>query len=328
MSEDELIEARASRWLAARDAGAATAAEAAEFNAWLEADIRHRVAYLRLEAGWRRADRLRDVRPLDGHIDADLLGPPASARGWSASPARRRWTVALAASAVVALLGGIWAHQQRQDWQHYETRVGSFSRIVLEDGSVIDLNTNSEVQVKLGERREVKLLRGEGRFQVAHDPARPFTVAAAGAAVRAVGTAFTVRLREGQQVDVLVSEGKVAVAPQDPATSSPELAAGEAAVVLPGSVSVSRVEPLALARRLAWTSGRLEFRGEKLGDAVEEFNRYNRRQIRLSAASLGELRVGGSFSATDPESFAGALASAFKLRVALDDVDEIVLRPL
>jgi ferric-dicitrate binding protein FerR (iron transport regulator) len=61
---------------------------------------------------------------------------------------------------------------------------------------------------------------------------------------------------------------------------------------------------------------------------VEEFNRYNRRHIRLSAASLGALRVGGSFGATDPESFAGALASAFKLRVELDDANEIVLRPL
>lgn len=327
MSEDELIEARASRWLAARDAGAATAAEADEFNQWLEADIRHRVAYLRIEAGWRRADRLRDVRPLDREVDPDLLGPP-KARGWTASPVRRRWTVALAASAVMALLGGFWNHQRQLDWQHYETRIGSFSRIVLEDGSVIDLNTNSEVHVKLGARREVKLLRGEGRFQVAHDPARPFTVAAAGAAVRAVGTAFTVRLRDGEQVDVLVAEGKVAVAPPNSTASSPELAAGEAAVVLPNGVSVSRVEPQALARRLAWTSGRLEFRGEKLDEAVEEFNRYNRRQIRLSAASLGELRVGGSFNATDPESFAGALASAFKLRVALEDANEIVLRPL
>jgi ferric-dicitrate binding protein FerR (iron transport regulator) len=47
-----------------------------------------------------------------------------------------------------------------------------------------------------------------------------------------------------------------------------------------------------------------------------------------SATTGGALRVDGSFSATDPESFAGALASAFKLRVALDDVNEIVLIPL
>lgn len=326
MSEQELIDACASRWLAARDARAATPAEQAEFTAWLEADIRHRVAYLRLEAGWQRADRLRDLRPLDGEVNADLLAPPKARRTWT-----RPWLSAMAASFVVALLGAVWAYQQHVSWQHYETRIGGFSRIVLDDGSVIDLNTDSELRVRLrGDRREVHLLRGEGRFQVAHDAQRPFTVAAAGAAVRAVGTAFTVRLRDGEQVDVLVAEGKVVASspPRSEAPHSSFVAAGEAAVLLPDHVSVQRVEPQVLARRLAWTSGRLEFRGETLGEAVEEFNRYNRRHIRLSAASLGALRVGGSFGATDPESFAGALASAFKLRVELDDANEIVLRPL
>jgi transmembrane sensor len=177
-----------------------------------------------------------------------------------------------------------------------------------------------------GDRREVRLLRGEGRFQVAHDTQRPFTVAAADTAVRAVGTAFSVRVRD-ERVDVLVAEGKVAVVSSH-VSETPAVSAGEAAVVLTDRVSVSSLDPQVLARRLAWTSGRLEFRGETLGEAVEEFNRYNRRQIRLSAQSLAPLRVGGSFSATDPESFAGALASAFKLRVALDDANEIVLIPL
>jgi transmembrane sensor len=319
MSNDDLIEARASAWLAARDSRDATPEEAAEFEAWLSADIRHRVAFLRLESSWQRADRLRDVRPLDRAADADLLRAPAP---------RRPLFLALAASVVVAVLGGAWAWQQHFSWQRYETRVGGFSRIVLDDGSVIDLNTNSDVRVRLrGDRREVRLLRGEGRFQVAHDKQRPFTVAAADTAVRAVGTEFSVRLRDGEQVDVLVSEGKVAVASAQ-VTDAPALVAGDAAVVLNDRVSVSRVEPQALKRRMAWTAGRLEFRGESLGEAVQEFNRYNRRQIRLSAATLSALRVGGSFNPTDPESFADALASAFKLQVALDDANEIVLRPL
>jgi transmembrane sensor len=315
VSDDELIEARASRWLAARDAGDATAEEAAEFSRWLDEDIRHRVAYLRLEASWRRADRLRGLRPLDRAVDPDLLTAPAP---------RCVWPAALAASLVVAVLGGLWAWQQHFSWQHYETRIGGFSRIVLDDGSIIDLNTNSEVRVRLGESRDVRLLRGEGHFQVAPDKQRPFTVAAADAAVRAVGTAFTVRLRERERVDVLVSEGSVAVASAN-VQDAPPLVAGDAAVVLQDRVSVSRVEPQLLARRLAWTSGRLEFRGETLGEAVEEFNRYNRRQIRLSQPSLAALRVGGSFGATDPESFASALGSAFKLRVVLDNSEEIVL---
>ena len=318
MNQLESIEAEASRWLAARDAGGDSFSEA-DLGRWLQADIRNRVAFLRVESQWQRTDRLRELRPLDRGIDADLLRP---------RPALRHWPIAVAATVLLVMAAaGFLAIAQGFGWQHYETRIGGFSRIVIEDGSVVDLNTNSEIQVRLsGTKREVRLLRGEGRFQVAHDSARPFTVSAAGAAVRAVGTAFSVRLRESSQVDVLVSEGKVAIAAARVARAPP-LSAGEAAIVLPDRVSVSRVEPQQLDSRLAWTTGRLEFRGETLGEAVAEFNRYNRRQLRLADSSLAALRVGGTFNATDPESFAAALTSAFNLQVDPADSDAIVLKP-
>ncbi len=318
MNAQERIEHDASLWLAARDArGGDEPQDSASFDLWLNADIRHRIAYLRLESAWRRAERLKDLKPLDREIDADLLAPPR----------RPRWPLALAASCAAAVLcAGLWMAYLRFDGQVYETRVGGFSRLVLEDGSVIDLNTNSEVRVRLDRaRRDVRLVRGEGRFQVAHDATRPFTVSAAGADVRAVGTEFSVRLRESAQVDVLVSEGRVAIVSEH-APDSPSLHAGEAAVVLRDSVSVSRVDPQVLASRLAWTSGRLEFRGETLAFAVAELNRYNRRQITLADAQLAKLRVGGSFNATDPESFAAALASTFGLRIDAGKSDVIVLR--
>jgi transmembrane sensor len=315
MSPDP-IETRASQWLAARDAGSNTPAQAEEFNRWLDADIRHRVAYLRLEAQWRRAEKLRDLKPLDGPVDPDLLAPKTT----------RRWPLALAASALLVLAGG-WLYQNHWSWDRFETPVGGLSRIVLEDGSVVDLNTDSDVRVRLREgQRQVRLVRGEGRFQVAHDAGRPFTVEAAGTAVRALGTQFTVRLHGSEQVDVLVAEGKVAV-DSSHGQATPPLSAGDAAVLRPDRVSVSRLEPQLVARRMAWTTGRLEFRGETLAEAVAEFNRYNHRQITIASADLAGLRVGGSFAATDPESFTGALASAFRLRVQAD-TQGIVLRAL
>ena len=299
----ERIEEEASRWLAARDSAGGIIPNAAEFDRWLGADIRHRVAYLRLEASWRRAERLRDLKPLDRDINPELL-----------KEKRRIWPALAASLALAVLAAGAW-FQRESGWQRYETRVGGFSRIVLSEGSVIDLNTNSEVRVRIRERsREVELLRGEGRFQVATDAARPFVVTAAGAAVRAVGTEFSVRLRDSSQVDVLVAEGRVAIdAMRVPPT--PPVNAGEAAVVLPDRMSVRRVEPQLLERRLAWTFGRIELRGETLGEAVAEFNRYNQRPLRVADAMLASLRVTGSFTATDPESFAAALGSAFRLRV-------------
>lgn len=317
MSRAESIDQEASRWLASRDSGARSAELDGAFQQWLDADIRHRVAYLKIEAAWQRGDRLRELRPLDRTVDADLLAPP-----------RRHWSLALAASVVIVLaIAGAWFARTQLGWQRYETRVGSLSRIVLEDGSVVDLNTDSDIRVHIGsERREIRLLRGEGRFQVAHDNSRPFVVSAASAAVRAVGTEFSVRLHGTAQVDVLVSEGTVAI-DSGRVAHSPPVHAGEAAVVLPDRVSVSRIDPQLLQRRLAWTDGQLQFRGETLAEAVAEFNRYNRRQLKLADPSLAQLRVGGNFDATDPESFAAALGSAFSVRVAAGDPDTIVLRP-
>jgi transmembrane sensor len=319
MRRHELIEQEASRWLATMDAGSPTVELETEFHDWIEADIRHRVAFLRLEETWRRSDRLRELRPLDREVDADLLRAQSS---------RVRWPLALAASFLLALLFGGYVFVQSQfGWNHYETPVGGFSRIVLEDGSVIDLNTNSDLRVRINSQsREVRLLRGEGHFQVAHDTSRPFVVSAADADVRAVGTAFTVRLHEAARVDVLVSEGSVAIA-SSRVLHSPPVKAGEAAVLLPDRLSVSRVEPQQLESRLAWTAGKLQFRGESLRAAVAEFNRYNRRQIRLGDPALADLRVGGTFNATDPESFAAALTSTFSLRVEPGISDTIVLRP-
>ena len=97
MISNELIEGEASRWLAARDADGPAASEA-ELNSWLEADIRHRVAYLRVEAHWRRSERLRDLRPLDRDVDPDLLRPH---NVW------RHWPLAAAASVLLLLSAAI-----------------------------------------------------------------------------------------------------------------------------------------------------------------------------------------------------------------------------
>jgi transmembrane sensor len=312
----EEIDQHASRWLASRDARAPTLEEEAAFSQWLQDDIRHRVAYLKLEASWKRADKLRGLRPLDRDVDPDLL-----------KPARRRLPLAMAASLVAALVvaGGYFLHE-KLGWRHFQTRVGDFSRIVLDDGSVIDLNTDSEIRVRMGARREVRLLRGEGRFQVAHDTARPFIVSARDTDVRAVGTEFSVRLRDSAQIDVLVSEGTVAIASAH-VPHAPPVSAGQAAVLLPNRMSVTRMEPQQFERLVAWTSGKLQFRGESLDEAIAEFNRYNRRHLTLADSSLAKLRVGGSFSATDPESFAAALTSTFSIEADTSDPDAIVLRP-
>jgi transmembrane sensor len=308
------IEEKAAIWLARRDAGI-KAGEEAEFAAWLATDARHRAAYLRLSLAWERSARLSRLRPEGEPIDADLLAPPSALSFWD----RWRRPLSLAASLAVAAMLVVWWVAGSGATRTYGTEIGGLSRVVLQDGSAVTLNTDSELRVHFTrERRQAELVRGEAHFQVAHDAERPFEVAVAGRIVRAVGTAFDVRLGEGRAVEVMVTEGRVALvgaSDQGPtSTRAPALttlAAGESAVANGSEVSVRRIAATEVSRRLAWESGELSFQGETLSQAVAEFNRYNRRKLKVDDPSIGGLAIGGNFQALDVESFIGALDRSF-----------------
>jgi len=227
------------------------------------ADIRHRVAYLRVEAHWLRSERLRDLRPLDRDVDPDLLRPRSVWRHWPLAAAA---SVLLALSAAGILCGP--AYDRLAALRNTHRRLLAAS--LLEDGSVGGPQHQQRDQRASHRCQAAKCawVRGEGRFQVAHDPVRPFTVSAVPLRFARWAPAFSVRAaRIHLKVDVVVTEGKVAIASAH-VLRAPPLYAGEAAIVLPDRVSVSRIEPQQLESRLAWTSGRLEFRGETLGEAV------------------------------------------------------------
>lgn len=313
------------------------------FQAWMDADPRHRAAFVRLRVAWNRVDLLKNVRPVDGAVDADLLakgrvspavmlshglqplkGAPRRPPPTEVAMPERRRVLAIAASIAIAGLIA-WVGTYHLGWKTYETGIGGREQIELPDGSTVDLNTNTELTTRItGSRRDIMLNRGEALFHVAHDPTRPFYVTAGGAVVRAVGTAFSVRIRDPEHVDVLVEEGRVAVgAPGTEANfenprllaSATKVSAGEAASVHRNTVSVRTLPPKDVTRKLAWTAGHLAFQGETLDDAVQEFNRYNQRHITIADPSLLQVQVGGIFRATDPDSFVAALQRSFGVRI-------------
>ncbi|MEP7242266.1 MAG: DUF4880 domain-containing protein [Gammaproteobacteria bacterium] len=81
------IERRAAEWVARLDLSG-TAEEHAALGAWLRENARHHAVYLRLSTAWERADCVRNLRPLCGKVDPDLLvwndgvlPPPRVTRG-------------------------------------------------------------------------------------------------------------------------------------------------------------------------------------------------------------------------------------------------------
>lgn len=330
----EPIELAAAAWLVQRDRGLSPMQEE-EFARWLQADERHARIFGKLTQAWGLLDRVPAERvPLPSH----------RGRRWA-------WAAGSLAAAAAVVFAFVALDSVRPSAaplvRSATTPIGGFEKIDLPDGSVVNLNTSSAVEVAFtATERRIQLLRGEASFTVAKDRARPFIVRVGQVDVRAVGTVFNVRCHP-TAVEVLVTEGKVrvddaasgrsllaaqsesqtiAAAPR-PAIPGPSIGAPaptlesllveghritiETAVAAPATVVPVAVAPQEAARSLAWQSRRLEFSAQPLAEVVAEFNRYNRHQLVIEDADLATQRFGGKFPANDIESFVLLLESNF-----------------
>ncbi|MFC4313953.1 FecR family protein [Steroidobacter flavus] len=418
MDSNNDSEKAAAAWLARRIGEGWTAADESSFNAWLQASTRNRVAFIRVNAAWQEAGRLKalgaglqsgivpapgewqltpffdaapstaaasidapPVRPssaapnnangsgpsresngangqvpsrasnnANGQVpsrtsnganglvpsresnganglDSSSVSGDANGLGRSSAKARRsrapRWQ-AIAACALLGVLGiagYLWP-----TGPSYHTPVGGVARVPISDGSNVTLNTDSRIRVVLTDtERHVDIERGEAFFEVAKDAARPFVVSAGNKRVIAVGTKFSVR-RDGEDVYVVVTEGRVRVEDDRAASAPPtQLAAGNVATASTAGVLVQE-KPLPEAEEyLSWRSGYLVFRDRALVEAVNEFNRYNTRQLVIDDPSLATLRIGGNFRATNVDGFARLLEQGYPVRIERRDDGAVLL---
>jgi transmembrane sensor len=346
MGRTETIEMTAGEWLARRDSGRLTPADEEQFQAWLDASVAHRVAYLRLEHAWEEAGRLKalgagidpSVVPARGQWQlSTLFSPEASGRrrglrlgsgpsvGRSNSARtgtrhrRRTWAwlsaaaggSALAAGVVYLLFATLFAGHP------YSTAVGGTASIPLSDGSKLTLNTDSEVRVVLSAtERRVDLKRGEVFFEVAHDARRPFVVRAGDLKVVAVGTQFSV-FRDAPGVRVVVTEGVVRLQGRDRLGNSvfELLPAGMLATTAEGAGSVEVRRFSDADTYLGWLNGTLVFHDVTLAEATREFNRYNTHKLAIEDATVGALRISGSFRSSRESAFVHLLEVGYPVRI-------------
>lgn len=290
------IEEEATRWVVERDAGLTTDNERA-LQSWLAADPLHALAFARAEAMWSAMGSA----PVKAEISRRRL--PGAMRRAGYPPLRGeprgRWVAPALAASLALLFVGI-----AQDWPtrlqaDAMTATGERRDIRLDDGSIVQLNTASAIAIDLsGDRRVIRLLKGEAAFIVAADRARPFTVEAGDGTTTALGTRFIVR-REGANTEVAVTEHRVRVAwPIGEAGNSVDLNEGQATHYGAGGVAPPRaVDAGAVA---AWTRGRLLFVDRPLGEVVAELNRYHPGYIRVMGDALAQRRVSGVFRTDDP----------------------------
>lgn len=338
------IRKEAAAWLIEMDVGSDWDRQG--FVAWLKSSPRHMEEFLHQTALWRALD---DIEP--GRIDVrGLLKESENVIDWpetaaSTEPARdsragtRLLWVAGFASICLAffLASGLW---NSHDANVLTTIIGEQRAVRLPDRSLVQLNTDSRVEIRFSKTlREVRLLRGEALFSVEHDATRPFRVHTEQVTLEAIGTQFNVR--RGTDTIVSVIEGRVAVAPaapadtlsvnrfagsaplqtpvgedtsgeDDPASTSREwpqqssaltvLAAGEQArIAADGAIKERTTKNMTSAT--AWRERQLVFQDTPLSEVVAEVARYNAEpQLRIESEMLGERRLTGVFAADDPQS--------------------------
>lgn len=323
MSSAMEIEERAAHWLARRQEPQWSSADQAALDAWLQESTSHEVAFLRLEYGWSKVDRLTVLRK-----------PPVprqeveEARPVPAHRSVRRPLAWLAAAAVLVMSVALfYFHGDVFTRDLYATTIGGHEVVPLPDGSRIELNTDTRVRTSFtADTRSVWLERGEAYFDVARDPARPFVVYAGNRRVTVLGTKFSVRLDpDANRVQLAVAEGRVQLEELRVSEPAPPMIAigGEKVIAEGTSLRVEARSGKIVATDLSWRQGLLTFDRTTLAAAADEFNRYNRKQLVVEPAAA-EIRIGGSFEAANVDGFVRLLHDSFGLNVAESDSEILI----
>jgi len=297
-SADRDIDADAAAWVIKRRDGEWNAADDESLARWLDESWAHRVAYWRMDAMWDEADRLGVLQ----------LREPKRGRF---RPLLVKIAAGIAALALIGAGGAYWS--ARPAVKTYATAVGGRELVSFEDGTKIELNTDTVLRAYMtsGERK-IWFDRGEAYFQVKHDAAHPFVVIAGRQRITDLGTKFFIR-RDAGELKVGLVEGRVELASARHAETT--LTHGEEATIAPNRFSVVKKTAKDLANELSWRRGFLVFRHATLAEVAAEFNRYNRQKIVIGDPAAAETTIDGTFLSNDPGAFTDAAQTLFGLSV-------------
>lgn len=294
------------------------------FDAWLNADARHAEAWAAVSAPWDYFDANATAPELMA-ARRQALGHAgrSQARRFRRRVAQPRGVAAAAAVLVILVAGAVWRVTAPDV---YQTSAGERRVITLSDKSRVGLDAGSRLDVRMsGDARRLTLVRGQARFDVAHDARRPFVVRARDESVVATGTVFNVDI-VGERVLVTLIEGRVSVLkgeaspawrplPAPPARAIAHLTPGQQLARLADAPAAETVEVrnASAERTLAWESGQLIFEDEALASVAERVSRYGDTRI-TAAGNARDMKVSGVFNAGDVTTFVDTVQRVLPVR--------------
>lgn len=192
----------------------------------------------------------------------------------------------------------------------YSSPVGQRRKVQLQDGSLIQLNTASSVDVNFNaQQRVIRLLEGEMQLIAAKDP-RPLQVLTADGLLQPQAARLNLRQFDNR-TELAVFDGRVALSPADHTGSPLWVNAHQ-------QVSFNRLAwstPHALdAGSGAWTDGMLVAAHMRLQDFLAELGRYRRGQLNCDP-NVAELLISGTYPIDDSERILSLLEISLPVRV-------------
>lgn len=317
------IDEQAARWAVDMAYGDMAPDVRAALSLWLEADPRHRGAYIRARAALHvmeeavvEAPRRREttaghaaISPLANERTPDPAVAPV--RPLWKSPMRWSRKAIVGGLALAASIAMVVALNAPLLTSLYQSQAVTDEQIVkLKDGSIVTLAKEAKIEVALRENvRSITVLHGEALFKVAKDKSRPFVVRSGDVFAQATGTAYSVKRIGAYGATVKVIEGSVLVWPRDARDQAVQLYAGDTVTLdlqPPQHASETSSVPIsAPPPELA----QISLDNVSVRSAVARFNRVNSTQIVIADPEIDDIRIVGLFEANDVEKFAEAVAA-------------------
>ncbi len=307
----------------------------AKFDAWRSTSDSHENAFQQVDAVWASIatlDHLKSYAKLPVATKESSHKQVLSAvSSWFAGLIQQPYALAGASTAFILTLACVfWALPSPQPQapaftkNHYQTKHAEIRQLELADGSHITLAPNSELMTHFTQkRREVRLINGEGLFDVHKNPNRPFIVITGETETRVVGTIFSVK-RSAKEVSVAVKEGKVRVAGIHKEKDFRLLSPGEGLKATTQG-NLGSIQAVNMSAVGSWADGRLSYNDATLKEIVTDANRYYNRRIILGSAETGALRLAISFSTDNIEEMLNNLPQLLPISLNRDRQGVVIL---
>ena len=289
-------------WQLSLDSGDGDLVAREAFSQWLASDEEHARA-------WRQLGLLdQRVSVASGPARAALLQSREGIRRRVRKLGRGLASIALVCG--LALLAGeryvpihYWLADQR-------TATGEQRTLTLADGTRVNLNTHSAIDVRFDEQRRLIVLQeGEILVETGHNDTRPFYVQTRDGSLRALGTRFIVK-READATRLSVLQSAVGAQPEALAQEQIFKAGEQVLMHSKGLGPLLAVPP----GTDAWTRGMLVVDNARLADVVTELGRYRSGYLSVDKR-VADLRITGSFPLHDTTLALNALLPTLPVQI-------------